>query len=520
MEETGSRPDDRAVRTAPAPAAGRPPGGRPAARPLPWLAGLGAAFTLLQLLLVVPGSGLGWDETVYAGQVVRDVPAPFFSAPRARGITYLLAPAAALTSDTTALRITLAVLSGAGLCGALWIWRRLLPVRVLVLGGALFATLWITLYYGPQAMPNLWSAYGALAATGCFLRAVRDRADRRALAGLPLAVAVAALMRPPDAVWLVLPLALAALAVPAWRRPVLLPLMAGGLLLGAADWIAEAYLRFGGLAARLHRAAEIQGGIGWHLAVDDQIRSLDGRGLCRPCDVPWSHPGTAVWWFALPLLTAGGALAAARARRLPTALLPAAVALATAVPYLFLIDYAAPRFLLPAYALLALPAADCLWRLAAPGGRLRARAAAVTAAALAAHLAVQFAVLTGNTARNRHMRQDFTAAAATLHRLGVRPPCVLSGDHAVQLAYYAGCASRQTAGPDTALTPGALRAAAARRPVAVLVPPPGARPAVARGWRPAALAAAGRFRGYRVYLSPPPGGAARPVTPGRSAPAG
>lgn len=50
-------------------------------RPFPWLAAVAAAFTFVQLVLVVPGSGLGWDETVYVSQVSRDVPAAFFSAP-------------------------------------------------------------------------------------------------------------------------------------------------------------------------------------------------------------------------------------------------------------------------------------------------------------------------------------------------------------------------------------------------------------------------------------------------------
>ncbi|MFI1197955.1 hypothetical protein ACH4VR_00550 [Streptomyces sp. NPDC020883] len=518
MEESRSLPDSRAVRTAPAtvPARLGPPAGtRPAARPRPGPAATGAAFTLLQLLLVVPGTGLGWDETVYVSQVARDVPAAFFSAPRARGITYLIAPVTELTSSTTALRIALAVLSGAGLWAALRVWRPLLPTRVLALAGALFATLWITLYYGPQAMPNLWAAYGVLAATGCFLRAVRDRADRRALVGLPAAVAVVALMRPPDAGWLMLVPAAAALVVPRWRRPALVPLMAGGFLLGAADWIVEAYTRYGGLAARLHRAAEIQGGIGWHPALDDQIRSLDGRGLCRPCDVPWTHPFTAVWFLALPLLTAVGVRAAVRAGRPATALLPAAVAVATAAPYLFLIDYAAPRFLLPAYALLALPVADGLCRPAVSGRRPRPRTTALLAVALAAHLAVQFAVLTGDTARNRHMRRDFTAAADALHALGVRPPCALTGDHAVQLAYYAGCASRQTAGPDASATPEQLRVEADRHPVAVLVPPSAAPPALARGWRHVALADTGTFRGYRAYLPPAPHADAAPAAAAR-----
>lgn len=47
----------------------------------PWLAAVAASFTALQLALVVPGSGLGWDETVYTSQVSGSVPAAFFSAP-------------------------------------------------------------------------------------------------------------------------------------------------------------------------------------------------------------------------------------------------------------------------------------------------------------------------------------------------------------------------------------------------------------------------------------------------------
>lgn len=150
-------------------------------RPFPWLASVAAAFALVQLVLVVPGSGLGWDETVYVSQVSRDVPAAFFSAPRARGISYLVAPVAALTSSTAALHVYLALCSAFGLFVALWVWRRLLPPAVLAGAGAMFAGLWITLYYGPMAMPNLWCALGSLAAVGCFLRAVRDTTDGKAL---------------------------------------------------------------------------------------------------------------------------------------------------------------------------------------------------------------------------------------------------------------------------------------------------------------------------------------------------
>ncbi|MFB7175849.1 hypothetical protein ACFCYM_34275 [Streptomyces sp. NPDC056254] len=178
-----------------------------------WLLGpVAAAYTTAQLILAVPGTGLGWDETVYVSQVSGHAPAAFFSAPRARGISYLAAPVAAFTSSVTALRIHLALLSSAALLLSLWLWRRLLPTPVLALAGALFAGLWTALSYGPQAMPNLWVAFGSLMAVGCFLRAAGAPGDRRALAGLCAATALAAIMRPQRR-------ALARAAPPVRRRP-------------------------------------------------------------------------------------------------------------------------------------------------------------------------------------------------------------------------------------------------------------------------------------------------------------
>ncbi|MFI9240609.1 hypothetical protein [Streptomyces sp. NPDC053079] len=484
-------------------------GRAPGAPVLPWLAAVATAYAVAQLVLVVPGTGLGWDETVYVSQVGPRTPAAFFSAPRARGVTLLVAPVAALTASVTALRVWLAALSGCGLLLSLWVWRRLLPLPVLVAAGVLFSGLWITLFYGPQAMPNLWVAYGALCATGCFLRAVRDGSDRRALAGLLLAVAFTALMRPGDALALVLPLAAAALCVRAWRRPAVLLALVAGTVLGGAEWVIEAYVRYGGLAARLHRAEEIQGGWGGHLALDDHVRALEGRSLCRPCDVPWRHPVTAAWWFALPVLTAGGLVAAARVCRLTVVALPVLVAGCLAVPYM-LLDYAAPRFLLPAYALLALPVGLCMTAAASRArgsgeARMRALGAVALALALLAHFAVQYTVLQRMVARSAHTRDAVGRVIAELRRQGVRPPCVVSGEEAVRIAYRAGCSSRQTSGHDGSITPEQLLRTAGRMPVAVVLGEGRAVPSYARGWRVKPLP----WQGLRVALSPRPGPDAR-----------
>ncbi|MEU2392738.1 hypothetical protein [Streptomyces sp. NPDC007369] len=492
--------------TAPLPGrALRPPPADPGAgrRDLALLVSVASAYALAQLLLVVPGTGLGWDETVYVSQVSRDAPAAFFSAPRARGISYLVAPVAAVTSSVLALRIYLALLAAAALLLALWVWRRLLPTPVLALAGLLFTGLWPTLAYGPQAMPNLWVAFAALTAVGCFLRAAADRSDRAALAGTGAAVAVAALMRPADAFWLVLPLVCAAVAVPAWRRPALPAVLAAGALAGSAQWLVEARLSHGGVLARLHRAGEIQGGLGWHPAFWDHLRALGGRTLCRPCEGPWSQPVTGLWWLALPLLVAGGLVAAYRGTELLRPVLAATAAgLSLAAPYLLMVGYAAPRFLLPAYALLALPAALCLARLLrAARGRPFARTALCLA--LAAHLALQLLLTATVAARSRDMRTALTAVAAELHRQGVRPPCTVSGEEAVRVAFRAGCASRQAyGGHDGSISAAGLTALAARMPTAVLVADGAAPPPWARGWRPQPLPALPDGRPWRAYLAP------------------
>ncbi|MFJ4920283.1 hypothetical protein [Streptomyces sp. NPDC088725] len=489
-------------------------GGREA-RPRLWSAVVAIGFTLAQLAFVVPGMGLGWDETVYVSQVSPHAPAAFFSAPRARGISLLVAPVTGLTDSVTVLRCYLAVATGGALYAGLWVWRRLLPGPVVALAGALFATLWITLFYGPQVMPNLAVALSALIATGCFLRAVREDANGRtgtgSLTGMGCALAVAGLMRPTDALWLALPLAVAACAVRSWRRPVVLLVLAAGVALGAAQWVVEAYTAYGGLGARLHRASEIQGGMGWHLAFGDQLRGLEGRSLCRPCDMPWRRPWSALWWFALPLLAAGGVFTAMRTRLRAVVIVPALTGLSLAVPYLLMIDYAAPRFLLATYALLLLPAAVCLHHLVtAASPALRRPVVPAVALLLLLHVGSQYVILHSLAERSRASRGSVGRIATELHRLGVRPPCTVTGIEAVRIGFSAGCASRQIAGHDASISRAALLALAQRQPVAVLVPLGHRAPAYAHTWRSTPFPQVTGLPGFRAYVSP----SARPRTGG------
>ncbi|MFJ5997101.1 hypothetical protein [Streptomyces sp. NPDC092370] len=444
------------------------------------LAVLAAAFVLAQLALVRPVLGLGWDEIVYVSQVTTHHPAAFFSAPRSRGVSLLVAPVASWSSSVPLLRVYLALLSGLALYLALRAWRGLFPTRVLVVGGALFASLWLTLFYGPQAMPNYWVAIGALIGVGCFLRAGTERPAPAVLWGLAAGAALMAWMRPTDAVHVAVPLLVLALARRHWR---LLLVLAAGLAAGAVPWVIEAYTAYGGLGERLAEASRIQGGLGWQIAVDDQLRSLGGRALCRPCTGPMPSPLVTVWWFVLPVLAGLALVVAARARRLERTAVPLACATTAALPYLFMIGYAAPRFLQPAYALLAIPVADALWRLVkAPGGSWRPVAVTLVALGLAGHLAAQLAVLNGAVTRNTESRRDWGRTADALHRLGVRSPCLLIGHEAIPIGYYTGCSSGATSGNNENITVAGILRTAGRLPVAHLAPAGATPPRYARSW--------------------------------------
>ncbi|MFI0773348.1 glycosyltransferase family 39 protein [Streptomyces sp. NPDC021212] len=467
-----------ALRTVLSSAVPRPP------RRIPWLALVALAYAVVQLALVVPHLGLGWDETVYLSQVDPRRPAAYFSAPRSRGISLLASPVLAVTDSTTVLRVVLALLSAAALYAAYRVWQPLLGPGRTALAALLFAGLWTTMLYGPQAMPNLWVALCAVAAVGWFLRAAHPPARRRALIGLGAMVAAATGFRFSDGVWLALPLLAASAIVPAWRRPAPALAVLTGLVVGGAEWIVEAYVRWGGVGARLHVSSATEGGMGTHWAGGLAWRSLNGPLLCRPCHVHHVHPVLTLWWLALPVLALVACALAWRTRRRAATLLPVACAAALSIPYLLLIDYSAPRFFLPAYALLSLPLAT----LAVHGvrairpPRVRALAAGSAAVLLALHLTAQVQILDHNAADARATAHRYRTAAHDLRRLGLTPPCLVSGVHAPPIGYYAGCSSADVSGNNRDTTVHTLLRRAAREPTAALARTRAGPPDYARTW--------------------------------------
>ena len=282
------------------------------------------------------------------------------------------------------------------------------------------------------------------------------------------------LVRPGDAVYLAAPLLVAA-AVLGRRWRAALPAcgaIALGLLAGGAEWVAEAYARFGGIAARLRAAGAEQGGFGLHFALPAELRALNGPTLCRPCTVGVRYPELDLWWFLLPVLVALAFVAARQVggRGLPSVLVPVACGLCVAAQYLFMIDYAAPRFLLPAYALLAVPAADGLAFLITGMSReLRPAMAAAVTCLLVVQLLAQHLVLDHEVGGTIMFHDDYTRIAAALASRGVRPPCLIQGVQYIPIAFYAGCASAGTAAPGGATV--------------LLIPYGRPPPGYARNWR-------------------------------------
>ncbi len=309
-------------------------------------------------------------------------------------------------------------------------------------------------------------------------------------------MAAAALIRPGDAIFLGGALLAAAIAIPAWRRWPLLTAVVTGLAAGCGEWVAEAYARFGGPLERLHIAGTEQGGFGLHLGLWDELRALNGPTLCRPCTVGWRQPELSLWWLALPVLVVAGILAARQAGRLASALLPAVCALCMAGQYLVLINYAAPRFLLPAYALAALPVADALaWLIAGVRADLRPVTAGLITVFLALQLLAQHVVLDHEVGGTITFHHDYARIAADLRSLDVRPPCLIKGEQFIPIAFYAGCASAAGA------RAGAGQSGARYGQIVVLVHPGARPPRYARRWPRHSLPGTRVLKAV-AYLSP------------------
>ncbi|MDT5012252.1 MAG: hypothetical protein QOH57_3869, partial [Mycobacterium sp.] len=161
-------------------------------RPVTWLIVVAVLHAASPLIVLGAHWWFGIDETVYLSQINGHVPAAGFSAPRARGTTFIAAPVTLLTTSVSAVRIWVSALSGLGLFVAFQPWLRLRSGNVAPLAALMFATVWSVIFYGFAVMPNEWVALAALAACGYLLRFL-STGQRRYLVGVGIAMALVAL---------------------------------------------------------------------------------------------------------------------------------------------------------------------------------------------------------------------------------------------------------------------------------------------------------------------------------------
>jgi len=419
-------------------------------RPAVLLAAVALFHVVSPLLLLGAHWWFGIDETVYLSQINAHVVAGLFSAPRARGATLIAAPVTLVTTSVAAVRLWVSALSGICLYLAFRPWLRLRPGYVVPLAALLFSTVWSVIYYAFEVMPNEWVAFGVLAACGYLILYVVDGRRRHGIAVI-VTMALVALLRPSDSLYAGLALVMGALFLraPMRRRVAAGGAVAAGIAAGLAEWVIEAYVSYGGLGARIHAAQAENGGGGVHFAGAAQARALAGPLLCRNGCRAQARVVYQLWWIALGVLVVVAAVYGVRHRQLRLVLVPILVGLGMAAQYVFGVTYAAPRFLIPAYALLSIPCAIGIGRLAhlAQSKPLKLVGATAFALALAANTALQAHVITAHIAPGaRRFDRVISADARLLRTHGVTGACLVLGYPGIDanLAYAAHCTNTPT----------------------------------------------------------------------------
>ncbi|MCH8983425.1 MAG: hypothetical protein IH943_04900 [Acidobacteria bacterium] len=312
------------------------------------------------MLLTEPSRFLAWDEATYISEVSAFADPIGFDAHRARGVTFVVAPVGLLTESMTVTRVYLALVSSVGLALSFLPWIKL--VRwVAPISAGIFASSWLTIFYGSEIMPNLWSAFLVLASVGLGMAHVKYADSRLRLVGLAATTAALGLTRPLDAAMTVAIFGLIWALVHRRQAFHALLVAGAGVGIGSAAWLAEAWVRFNGPIDRLERARAIVGG-GVNNNIVEYLRLLDG-----PTSGPDGNPDIAlvgvVWLLVVFALGVVGGVSSKRVWPLGPITLAGAALLSA--PYLFLSEAAAPRFMFPAIALLAMAAGLGLWSLVA-----------------------------------------------------------------------------------------------------------------------------------------------------------
>ncbi|HEV8563980.1 MAG TPA: hypothetical protein VGR41_03640 [Actinomycetota bacterium] len=388
---------------------------------------MGLSFFVGQVTLALPGRSWSWDEAIYLSQVMPGSPHLPWAPSRARGITYLVLPLVRGGLGATAIRVTLGLLAAGAVVLAYRGWSRDVG-RTALLAAALFAGSWIALYYGGAVMPNLWIAICAVGATGLALR-TRTVGSTALLAAT---IAAAALLRPLDSI----PIAIACCVItPRKGNGSRILAIAAGVLAGLAPWIIEMSARFGGPVEALRAAGRVGhvGVEGVGLRLQRYLSLADGALIA-----PVSSRASIAVVVSVAVFAALAVLGVLSARGTEVFRPLAVVAMAGAALlalYIFFVGGIAPRFMLPALALLALPVAHGILALA-----MRRELRIAIAAALVVWIGWQATIVRTVATREEALQRPFAQAGLDISRSVPSESCfVMSVRNFPQIAYRAGC---------------------------------------------------------------------------------
>jgi hypothetical protein len=304
---------------------------------------------VMQLALIQADRPPSWDESIYLSQVTPEMDAMLLRAFRARGITYLVAPITLAGGSVEHVRLVLMVLSSLAVGLAFAIAIPLIGLAAPI-AAVLFSYSWLFVLNGSAVLPNLWAAILGLAMTALIARRLEGGGTRHVVLAAA-SLAGMAIVRPTEAVVVFGAIGLGLLLSGRASWGLIWPLgiaLIGGLL----PWFVEISVRFGGPIRGLGVAHTEQ-----HLGVGDAgtnlsayLAATDGRSSL---DIPIAG---VLWWCSLAVLTVV-AIARSSGSRRSIVVLCGAGALVLAAEYLVFVSAVAPRFLLPAYAFVAIPAA-------------------------------------------------------------------------------------------------------------------------------------------------------------------
>lgn len=408
-----------------------------------WLILVSVAFLAAELTPALLRMPLGADEITYIARTSAHASGVSLPPVHGQGAGLLAAPVTLLTDSLTAVRVWMSVLSAVGLFLSVLCWRGLRPMWVLALGELIFAGLAISQNSGVQVYPDWWGGLAVLALTGLFLHAVRGTMSNRvALPLIALVSLVIVLMRPQNIVFLMGPAILAALVVRRWRKLKVLIAMAVGIALGCLEWVAGAYIWYGGLSQRVQLAGQEPPAFRLYFSVGTQVKVLNGPWYCIPPGCRgWAVPAESPWWAAfLGIAILGFCIGWRRRSMRASTVLAGATALWVFALYSFLVPFGAPRYIIPSLALLAILAADGIaW--AVTEGRWRKTAIAISCVFLASGLVTQRMILQHQVSLQRDTRNYYVQQADQLIKLGVRPPCAMLSP---SIGYFVGCSAPWT----------------------------------------------------------------------------